>query len=132
MSTDQTFIGPQKTFNVHPKGSEPKSAIFRRTPGEERSFTVLTWEFPLLAKYKLPVLKTKPFVEFGPSFRASGNLNGARPSRQGVTGGVGMELHKHGPAITPILRFTHWAADSTRNEMATHPNQLELVVGLRF
>jgi len=43
-----------------------------------------------------------------------------------------MELHKHGLAITPILRFTHWAADSTRNEMATRPNQLELVVGLRF
>jgi len=33
----------------------------------ERRFTVLTWEFPLLAKYKLPVLTTKPFVEFGPS-----------------------------------------------------------------
>jgi hypothetical protein len=98
----------------------------------ERRFTVLTWEFPLLAKYKLPVLKTKPFVEFGPSFRASGNLNGARPSRQGITEGIGIELHERGPAITPILRFTHWAADPTRNGMATHPNQLELVVGLRF
>ena len=100
--------------------------------GEERSFTVLTWEFPVLAKFKLPVLKTRPFVEFGPSFRASGNLNDARPSRQGITEGIGMELHKRGPAITPTLRFTHWAADPTPNAKATHPNQIDLVVGLRF
>jgi len=98
----------------------------------ERSFTVLTWEFPVLAKFKLPVLKTRPFVEFGPSFRASGNLNDARPSRQGITEGIGMELHKRGPAITPTLRFTHWAADPTPNAKATHPNQIDLVVGLRF
>jgi hypothetical protein len=98
----------------------------------ETDFTVLTWEFPLLAKYKLPILKSKPFLELGPSLRASGNLNGANPSRYGITTGIGMELHQRGIAVAPTLRFTHWAIDSRTNGMATHPNQVELVFGVRF
>jgi hypothetical protein len=98
----------------------------------ETNFTVLTWEFPILAKYKLPILKSQPFVELGPSLRASGNLNGANPSRYGFTGGAGMELKQRGMTIAPTLRFTHWAADSVTNGMATHQNQVELVFGVRF
>ena len=46
-------------------------------------FTVLTWDFPVLAKYHLVKLGRAPFVEVGPSFRAAGNLNGYNPSHLG-------------------------------------------------
>jgi hypothetical protein len=98
----------------------------------ETRFTVLTWEFPLVAKYKLPILDSRTFVELGPSFRASGNLNGATPSRYGISAGAGMELPQRGVRIVPTLRFTHWAADRNGYRMETHANQVELVFGVRF
>jgi len=107
-------------------------SVFSNGVTRKTRFTVLTWEFPILAKYRLPILKTNPFVELGPSFRASGNLNGAKPSRYGVTSGLGMDLPWGGMAISPTLRFTHWTADSKTFGMATHPNQVELVFGVRF
>jgi hypothetical protein len=43
-------------------------------------FTVLTWQFPILAKYQLSKWKHAPFIESGPSLRLSGNKNGYAPS----------------------------------------------------
>ena len=39
-------------------------------------FTVLTWQFPVLAKYRPSKWKHAPFIEGGPSLRLSGNKNG--------------------------------------------------------
>lgn len=39
---------------------------------------VVTWEFPLLVKYRFSFRIMRPFVQAGPSFRSSGNLNGSR------------------------------------------------------
>ncbi len=52
----------------------------RVSAGQKHTVTVLTWEFPFLAKYKFRVRGSSPFVELGPSLRATGNLNGANPS----------------------------------------------------
>ena len=98
----------------------------------ERRFTVLTWEFPLLAKYRLPSFNIGPFLELGPSLRASGNLNGTRPSHHGITAGIGMELRQHKLSIAPALRFTHWAADDNLHGKDTRRNQVEMVFGVRF
>jgi len=95
-------------------------------------FTVLTWEFPILAKYRVPIRKTTTVFEFGPAFRTSGNLNGANPSRYGATAGLGLEIHSGRFTITPTLRFTRWAADQSAGSMATHRNQAELVFGFRY
>lgn len=95
-------------------------------------FTVLTWEFPILAKYRVPIRKTTTFFELGPAFRTSGNLNGANPSRYGATAGLGLEIHPGLFTITPTLRFTRWAADQSAGSMTTHRNQAELVFGFRY
>jgi hypothetical protein len=95
-------------------------------------FSVLTWEFPLLAKYKPRLFKTRPFFELGPSFRASGNLNGAEPSNYGVTAGAGLDLRKGKTAIAPAIRFTHWAPDKPRTFTPLHQNQAELIFAVRF
>jgi len=95
-------------------------------------FTVLTWQFPILAKRKFEVGGAKPFVELGPSFRASGNLNGALPSRVGATAGLGIETFLRGMRVSPTVRYTRWAPDRKQSGRFTNLNRLELLVGLSF
>jgi hypothetical protein len=97
------------------------------------SATVLTWEFPLLAKYKFSPRPIRPFVAAGPSFRASGNLNGTSPSHSGITVGGGIEARFHRLKIAPQIRYTRWAEDHPSPPWAvTNPNQVELLAGLTF
>jgi hypothetical protein len=96
---------------------------------------VITWEFPVLAKYKFPLPIVKPFLELGPSFRAAGNLNSTSPSHYGFTLGGGVEAHLLRLKIAPEIRYTHWAPDNTSPALIlplTSPNQVELLVGLSF
>jgi hypothetical protein len=78
-----------------------------------------TWQFPVLAKYRLGWGKADPFVEAGPSFRLpQWNL-----ATHGLTGGAGVEMHLRALKIAPTVRFTHWGSNTgfgssgvTRNE----------------
>jgi hypothetical protein len=107
--------------------------------------TVVTWEFPILGKYRFPIHRVEPFVEVGPSFRTSGNLNGASPSNHGFTLGVGVEGHLRKLRIAPTVRYTRWAADEVRcfavprsgcsldiQQPLTIRNQAEFLVGFSF
>ncbi len=92
-------------------------------------FTVLTWEFPLLAKCSFALRGLKPFLELGPSLRTAGNLNGANPSNYGITGGAGVEAHLGKLKISPALRYTRWAKDpSSQDGPRTIPNRAEILV----
>jgi hypothetical protein len=93
--------------------------------------TVVTWEFPILAKYRFQTRTVKPFVELGPSFRSSGNLNGTAPSSYGGTVGLGVEAHAWMMKVAPVLRYTRWAGEGLY-EPHTKRNQVELLVGLSF
>jgi hypothetical protein len=93
--------------------------------------TVLTWEFPILAKYKLTTARTKPFFEVGPAFRTSGNLNGANPSKYGATGGAGVEARLGKVRISPAVRYTQWANDQTP-ATPTNRNQIEAIIGISY
>jgi hypothetical protein len=103
------------------------------TIGHKRqtNFTVLTWEFPILLKHRLPV-KGSPFLEAGPALRASGNLNGTSPSHKGATAGAGVEFQYRDIKLLPTLRFTHWAADTRPGATPTRRNQVEFLLGVRF
>jgi opacity protein-like surface antigen len=91
---------------------------------------VITWEFPILAKYRFQARKVKPFVEAGPSFRTAGNLNGTDPSHLGITAGFGIETHWRNLKIAPAVRYTRWASDGRSSySSSTSPNQVELLVG---
>jgi hypothetical protein len=97
------------------------------------SFSVVTWQFPVLAKFKLPLAhQVQPFVEAGPSFRLSGNLNGYYPSHFGFTAGAGIETHWRAIRIAPAVRYTRWATDGTLREFRTLPNQVEILAGFSF
>ena len=90
---------------------------------------VVTWEFPVLAKYRLNRQGMQPFVEAGPSFRTTGNLN-FTPSHIGISAGVGVETRWRGLNIAPTLRYTRWASDlsTVGRDRSTQKNQLELLV----
>src|SRR5438132_10688666 len=72
---------------------------------------VVTREFPVMAKYRFSLPMVKPFVEAGPSFRSSGNLNGSLPSDHGFMVGVGVEAHAWKLRFAPQVRYLHWARD---------------------
>ncbi|MGD1090544.1 MAG: hypothetical protein ABSB35_00990 [Bryobacteraceae bacterium] len=61
----------------------------------------LTWELPVLAKYRFPTPILQPFVEGGPSFRLGGNV-----SSHGTTAGVGVEAHLGPLRVAREVRFT--------------------------
>jgi hypothetical protein len=101
-------------------GIEPNGTLTGAAP-----FRVVTWEIPVLAKYRLGAGKLQPFVEAGPSIRATGNLN-FNPSHRGATVGIGVETQWRGLSIAPTLRYTRWAQDQyfARSQL----NQVELLV----
>ena len=106
-------------------GIDPDGSLNSISPA-----TVVTWEFPVLAKYRFAFSGVNPFIEAGPSFRSAGNLNSANPSHFGFTAGVGVETHLRRLAIAPVVRYTRWAP-SQRFAVPTVANQLELLVGFR-
>lgn len=89
--------------------------------------TLTTWEFPILAKYRLPLRTLHPFVEAGPSFRPAGTGSGL--SHAGISAGGGVELQAGGFRFAPTLRYTRW---STANAgfFGAVPNQVEFLVGI--
>ena len=99
-------------------------------PEGDVRYAVLTWEFPVLAKYKLRSFHTlRPFVELGPSFRLDGNFNGPTPSHYGVSGGVGMEARFKKLKISPAVRYTRWEKERTPQGGGIFRNELETLIG---
>jgi hypothetical protein len=110
-----------------PAGEPPRESRFE--------FTIITWQLPLLAKYSFrPQSRISPFVEAGPSFRLSGNLNGSSPSPVGLTAGGGFQTKYGAMKVSPVLRYTRWANDPTPipGGFLTRPTQVELLVSFTF
>ena len=90
---------------------------------------VITFEFPVLAKYRFRWGKWRPFVEAGPSFRTAGNLNNANPSHYGAALGVGAETSLGEFRIAPEVRYVRWAEDNPFY-VQTRSDQVELLLSL--
>lgn len=96
--------------------------------------TVLTWEIPVLAKYRFRREGWRPFVAVGPSFRVSGNHNSTNPSTPGFTAGGGVEFHHWRMAFAPTLRFVHWAKDdpAENSPASTNRNHVQILLSISF
>ena len=101
------------------------------------STTLLTridaWEFPILAKYRLPLPLMKPYVEAGPSFRATSASLAQHMSGVGFSAGIGVESHIGPLRIAPEVRYTHWGSDGSYTvpyHASSYPNQVEFLAGL--
>lgn len=93
---------------------------------------VVTWQFPILARYKFPLGRVNPFLEGGPSFRTAGNLNSSDPSHVGVSAGVGVETEWRRFRVAPRVRYTRWANDSRFADVRTRADQLEFLLGIGY
>lgn len=104
--------GPTLAREFNDRFSLGTNAIYRRLHLQGVGPTV-TWEFPVLAKYRLPRGGVRPFIEIGPSFRTTGNLN-TNPSHVGVAAGAGVDWEWRGFRLSPTIRYTRWARDPAR------------------
>ncbi len=111
------------------------NGLYRRLHFENAPEVVVTWQFPVLAKYTFENAPLRPFVAVGPSFRATGNLNYTNPAHIGLTTGAGWEARWSRLRVTPTLRYTRWAEDNSApyaSQNFTKRDQLELLFGFSF
>ena len=113
------------------------NAIYRpRILSEMQRATVLTWEFPVLASYKVTASRLSPFLEAGPAFRSAGNTNNSNPSRFGAAAGIGVQARWRAVHFVPRIRYTRWAADPPSDFPPQQPfsrrNQVDALVGFSF
>ena len=91
------------------------------------------WEFPILAKYRLPLPIIKPYLAGGPSFRATATSLASHMSGTGISAGIGIETRIGPLLIAPEVRYTHWGADGaypSTYHVASYQNQVEFLMGL--
>jgi hypothetical protein len=111
----------------------PLHATNLGTEAGDIRFAVLTWEFPLMAKYRFGAARRwRPFLQAGPSFRLDGNFNGPMPSHYGAAGGTGIEVHLGKLKIAPGIRYTRWGADRSPAGRGVSRNEVQALAGLAF
>jgi len=112
-----------------PISSQGTNIYLDRTPTSSTG-SYVTWEFPVLAKYRFRIRGLKPFVGAGPSFRLPQSLTGA--SAYGVVAAIGLMLHVRGLKFSPSVRYTHWAPDQPYVFGGAVRNQTVAAVGFSF
>src|SRR5262249_8421161 len=85
-----------------------------------------TWQFPVLAKYRLLSGGWRPFLEAGPSFRMPNH----DLAIYGATAGAGVETQWRAIHISPAIRYTRWAGGSQSYFQNVHRDEAALVIGL--
>lgn len=117
-----------------------------------------SWEFPLLAKYRLPLPFVKPFVEVGYAPRLirgtissigttyfpqqlptqSGTYKTDWPVSQGIVAGGGVRLGIGVFQIAPTVRYTHWSNSAVSGYYGDGPawagsrDQVDIMVGIAW
>jgi hypothetical protein len=97
-----------------------------------------SWEFPVLARYRLPVSgRVAPFVLGGGSFERNellrANQVGPAGTTTGFVAGGGVEAKVGWLRLTPEVRYTRWTGNfSFRGADLTHRNEVEFLVGITF
>jgi hypothetical protein len=88
----------------------------------------------------LPFPIVKPYLEAGPSFRATGSAVSNYFSKAAFTIGAGVEIKVLRLRVEPELRYMRWGADANltygstpvSNLAASNVNQVEFLVGIAF
>jgi hypothetical protein len=135
------IVGPMLEWNFSQHFSLEADGLFRELRFEDfyagAHNPTVTWEFPIVAKYRLfsygiGSSALRPFVEAGPSFRTTGNLN-ANPSHAGISAGAGLQFPLRQLTIAPTLRYTRWAQDTQPiTGIRSRADQIELLVAFSY
>lgn len=104
--------------------------------GVERSSSV--WEFPVMAKIRIPIPFLKPFVVAGPSFRTlPSDFDTDTEDHIGITGGAGIDFRFVWFTLTPEARYTYWTgtpsfAGPVQTFLTFPRNQVAVLLGFSF
>ncbi|MCS7314208.1 MAG: hypothetical protein NZ554_01945 [Bryobacteraceae bacterium] len=135
--------GGMLELSLHGQWSLEFNALWRELRGQQTLFSlpgkppekgspeqIVTWQFPILLKYRLPRRGARPFLAAGPAFRTIGNVGGGPHtfSRHGLAASGGVEWNRRGLRIAPTLRYTLWAGDRSASPWRTASDQLEALV----
>jgi hypothetical protein len=133
-------LGPTLEANLPLGLSVELDALYKRTGySDSTEYTTGSWEFPLVAKYKLPGEHLRPYVAAGASFRHIGDIphlldNGSK----GFILGAGLKMDLKLVKFSPEIRWTHWGNDVFRisvpqgTSLHSAANQAEFLIGLTF
>ena len=177
--TNRYLVGPTLELNLPFRLGVEVDALYRHYrfqslnvygfPSDSHPFyTVSTdnrestgaWEFPLLAKYRLPVPLLHPFVDAGISWDTLQGFHQSvsvtvtpimsnppvpiqltpfgQPAHSTITGfviGGGVDVHALFVHVTPEIRYTHWGKGhfiGTDDGFWSNRNQAEVMVGITF
>ena len=136
------LVGPSIEFLLPRRLSVETDVIYRpvsttniaiydtRAPARS-DYRFVTWEFPVLAKYRLGYKRFVPFIGAGPNFRLTQSLTSSSP--YGVTAASGIEFRLGSAKVSPSVRYTHWGRDtgSITGPTVTQ-NQAVFLLGLSF
>ena len=94
----------------------------------------VTWELPVLLKYRFNLPLVKPFIDAGPAFRYSYSLSYTNPSNHGFAAGLGVDFHLWKLKISPQFRYLRWARDQNVPKFAltTVTDQVEFLTAITF
>ncbi len=98
-----------------------------------------SWQFPLVAKYKILPGPIKPYIEGGVAFARLTNIGEVpeldHENNFGIVAGAGIEF-KLGPVrISPEIRYNNWTDrffNSPGGYLRSNQNQATFLVGLGF
>ncbi len=109
-------------------------ALYRKVAytsgGQEISAS--SWQFPLLFKYRMPMVMARPFFTVGPVFHSLGGALSFGPERGFALGG-GLDLKLIKVHVSPELRYTRFGG--SRSPLAGldfNKNQVDFLVGFTF
>jgi opacity protein-like surface antigen len=116
-----------------------RSDGFQMLSPSNRAVNPKTWEFPVLAKYKLFGGPVRPYIAGGVAFKHLsdiGNVPEALHSKNyGVVVGAGLEIHALILKISPEVRYTGYTLrdfQSVEGILQSKKNQTYFVVGINF
>ena len=96
-----------------------------------------SWQFPLMAKYRILPGAVQPYILGGVSFNRITNVSDLialkNRSTSGIVLGGGLEVHLGALKLSPELRYNNWTDKSFNiSALQSNQNQLALLVGLTF
>jgi len=164
-------VGPAVALRLHGRLSIEVDALYKRI-GYSRYGTYFngqyeriktradSWEFPVIARYRLLSSRIRPYFASGFSYH---HISGAQSTEQAVVGGtwfvfpldrvydlqrtsnwgaivaVGAETRLWGMDILPEIRYTRWSSDifrdpasPNRETVGSNRDQVEFLVGIMF
>lgn len=141
-STTSFTIGPTAELRLPFGLGVEVDALYKRSRVSETpntDFGVSTWEFPLLAKYRLPGPGLQPYVAAGVSFRKASELisfvRRLDTDTRGFVLGAGLDIKIPKLHLLPEIRYTRWgsgAGPDSDGLLLYKPNQVDFLFGIVF